>query len=50
MFRLVKLGYGSLDRVKKMTAREVLQALYYEKFCDDYERAYMELLKEGATP
>lgn len=28
-----------------MSAREVIQALNYEKFCDDYEAAYMEIAK-----
>lgn len=43
--RLVKAGYGSMEDVKNMNAREVLQALYYEKFLSDYEAAYMELHK-----
>jgi hypothetical protein len=36
---LVKAGYGSLAEVQEMDARTVLQALNYEKFCADYERA-----------
>lgn len=28
-----------------MTAREVLQALNYETFCNQYEQAYLELNK-----
>ena len=44
-FRLVKLGYGNLEEVKKMDSREVLQALFYEKFIHDYEEAYLELNK-----
>lgn len=28
-----------------MNAREVLQALAYEKFNNDYERAYIEMVK-----
>jgi hypothetical protein len=44
--RLCKAGYAaSLEDAKKMTAREVLQALNYEKFCDDFERAWAELNK-----
>lgn len=42
-FRLVKAGYGPLSEVKKMTAREVLQALAYEHFVTDYENAYVEM-------
>jgi hypothetical protein len=29
--------------VKEMDSRTVLQALYYEKFCDDFEKAYLEI-------
>lgn len=45
-FRLVKAGYGPLSEVKKMTAREVLQALCYEKFLTDYEDSYVELNRD----
>jgi len=41
--RLVKAGLGSLAEVKELNARTVLQALNYEKFCSDYETAYLEL-------
>lgn len=44
-FRLVRLGYGDLEQVRKMNAREVLQALDYERFCSQYETAYLELNK-----
>lgn len=44
-FRLVKAGYGSLEEVKEMDARTVLQALNFEKFCNDYDLAYLELSK-----
>jgi hypothetical protein len=42
---LVKAGYGSLEEVKKMTAREVLQAIHYETFLGEYEDAYLEANK-----
>jgi len=45
-FRLVKAGYGNFFEVQNMTAREVMQALYYEKFLTDYEQAFFELNKE----
>lgn len=32
-----------MKEVQEMDARQVLQALNYEKFCSDYELAYMEL-------
>lgn len=44
-FRLAKAGYGSLREVQQMTAREVLQAISYEKFCVDFESAYLEMRK-----
>jgi hypothetical protein len=40
---LVKAGYGSISQVKEMTAREVIQALNYESFLGDFEKAYLEL-------
>lgn len=46
--RLVKLGYGDLKGVEEMNSREVLQALHYESFCDDYEAEHFRLnQKEG---
>jgi len=42
----VKAGYGNFFEVQNMTAREVMQALYYEKFLTDYEQAFFELNKE----
>jgi len=44
-FKLVKCGYGSLSEVKEMNAEEVLQALFYESFCSDYQSAYLEASK-----
>jgi len=43
--RLVKAGYGSIAEVRELDARTVLQALNYEKFIDDFERAYLEINK-----
>jgi len=44
---MVKLGYASsLAEAQEMPARSVVQALYYEEFLADYERAYLELNKE----
>jgi len=40
--RLVKAGYGTLKEVKEMNAREVIQALNYESFVNDYQQAYLE--------
>jgi hypothetical protein len=36
-----------LADVKEMTAREVLQALAFESFVSDYEKAFMELNNAG---
>jgi hypothetical protein len=42
--RLCREGYASSMReAKEMKAREVIQALSYEAFCADYERAYIEV-------
>lgn len=38
----MKAGYGSLKEVREMTAREVLQAVYYEDFISNYEDAYLK--------
>jgi hypothetical protein len=37
------MGYGSLREVKEMTAREVIQALYYDTFLNEYEAEYIYL-------
>jgi hypothetical protein len=44
--RLVKAGYGTVEDIRKMTSREVIQAINYEKFIIDYEEAYIEMNKE----
>jgi hypothetical protein len=45
-FKLCKAGYArSIADARELTVREVLQALNYEKFCNDYEMAYLELNK-----
>lgn len=43
LYRLVKAGYGSFGEVKKMSAREVVQALHYEGFISDYEQEYLRI-------
>lgn len=45
-FRLSKCGYGSVAEIEKWEARKVLQALNYERFCNDYEAAFMELNRQ----
>lgn len=43
-FRLVKAGYASsLNEAKSLNVRETLQALHYETFLVDYEKAYIDL-------
>lgn len=44
-FRLAKEGYGSVREIEQWDARKVIQAINYEKFCGDYEAAYMEVNK-----
>ena len=46
-FRLCKAGYASsIQQAKELNAREVVQALYYEKFCNEYEKCWMEINKK----
>jgi hypothetical protein len=42
-FKLARAGYGSVNEIEKWDARKVLQAIHYEKFCNEYEAAYFEL-------
>lgn len=44
-YRLVKAGYGTLEEVRKLNARDVIQALHYESFLSSYEAAYVEMVK-----
>jgi len=45
-FKLCKAGYAaSVTEAARLDARTVLQALNYEKFNSDYERAFMEMNK-----
>ena len=43
--KLSKAGYGFVNEIEQWDARKILQALNYEKFCDDYESAFVELNK-----
>lgn len=44
--RLCKWGYAtSVMEAKTYDARTVMQAFAYEMFCDDYERAFLEVNK-----
>lgn len=45
IFRLVKLGYGSLEEVKQFTAREVIQILKFEEFVSNYEKIVIDRQK-----
>lgn len=45
VLKLVKAGYGDIEVVKRMSSREFLQAVAFEKFERDYQVAYMELNK-----
>lgn len=40
------MGLGSLQEVRELDARVVLQAFNYQKFKGDYERSYLELNRE----
>lgn len=46
-FQLCKAGYASsVLEARKLDARTVLQALAYESFLADYEKAYIEINRE----
>lgn len=45
LFRIVKLGYGTLEEVKKFTARVVIQILKYEDFITNYEKIVTDRIK-----
>jgi len=50
--KLSRMGYGGGDpeKVMNMPVGIVVAMIHYEKFRDDYERAYLELnRKEGAA-
>ena len=45
IFRIVKLGYGSINEVKSFTAREVFQILKFENFLTDYNQLLTDRIK-----
>lgn len=45
-FKLIKIGYGSMENVKKMNSIEVLQALHYEDFLTQWESEFLRLNQE----
>ena len=45
VFKLVKLGYGTLEEVKRFTAKEAIQILKFENFIADYDRVLAERIK-----
>lgn len=46
-FRLVRSGYASSVRdAARLDARTVLQALWYDRFLQDYERTYLDLNRD----
>lgn len=45
VFKIVKLGYGTLEEVKRFTAKEAIQILKFENFIADYDRILAERIK-----
>ncbi len=44
---MVKAGYAkSLEEAKQMSARDVIQAIHYESFIQDYDHAIAEMNQE----
>lgn len=46
IFRLSKLGYGTVSELKQMTSKEILQILNFERFNNDYENVITERIKK----
>ena len=46
LYRLVKAGYGSIREVKNLNVEEVVDALNYETFLIDYQKAYKDSLEK----
>lgn len=46
IFRLSKLGYGTVSELKQMTSKEILQILNFERFNNDYENVIAERFKK----
>ena len=42
----MEMGFGSYSEVVQLDARVVLQAMSYQQFKNDYEKAYLELNRE----
>jgi hypothetical protein len=45
VIRLARAGYGSPEELLNTRADIVIAMILYEKFVDDYQRAYYELNK-----
>lgn len=39
------MGYGTLEEVKRFTAKEAIQILKFENFIADYDRVLSERIK-----
>ena len=46
IFRLSKLGYGTVSELKQMTSKEILQILNFERVNNDYENVITERIKK----
>ena len=46
VLRLVKAGYGTVNEIEKWGARKIINALDYEKYCQDYGLAFDEINKK----
>lgn len=45
IFKLSKLGYGTVSELKQMTSKEILQILNFEQFNNDYEGVIIQKRK-----
>lgn len=45
IFRLSKLGYGSIESLEKMTSKKIIQLINFEQFNNDYENVIIQKKK-----
>ena len=50
IFKLSKLGYGTVAELRQMTSKEILQILNFEQFNNDYENViYQKRKRENGS-
>ena len=47
VYKLAKSGYGSIREIRALNAYEFMNLINYERFLDDYARAFRALNERG---